>query len=204
MATNALVHAAPGWADGELLTHTQINAIDAGQAASVRRDETASAWQNVPLEYAGTSDTAGLEHSFYTINGVTYLRNTAKDAYFCLRIPQGQTLSKVRLLLIPAGGHAAQPASLPYIKVWRVGMDGSATLLGTGNHTWVDIATYQGGITLEVAGLTEVAANQTYRYMVQVAAENGADSITGTLVQSLEMYVVIDSASGGNGLKFWP
>jgi len=204
MATNTLVHAAPGWPDGALLTHVEANGLDAGQAASVRRDSTASAWRNCPLSYAGTSDTAGLEHAVYVINGQTFLRNTAKDANFSLYLPYGHTLTKVRLLLIPPAGHVGQPASLPYIKAWKTGMDGAATLLGSATYTWVDVPTYEGGITLEVAGLAEVIANQTFRYSVQVAPENGANSITGALVQAIATYVAIDSSIGGPDIVIYP
>lgn len=204
MAANTRTHAAPGFADGEILTHTQITAIDVMAAASVRRSSTVSAWRNVPLAYMGSSDTAGLEHSIYTINGVTYLRNTTFDVAFALSLPHGHQIDKLRLDMLPAGAHGGQPGSLPGLKLWKVSLVGAATSLGSLAYVWVDVGTYEGGIRIDITGLAETIDNFNYRYIAQINPESGVNSVTGTTLQNVSAYVIIDSAEGGADLKFWP
>lgn len=208
MAANARVHAAPGWADGEILTHLQANALDAGQAVAVSRQSTTSGWKQLPLNYIGSSDTAGLEHGLYTINGVTHLRADPAGwmvvVAFAVELPHGHVLDTVRVDLYPAGGHGGQPASLPAIKLWKTDITGSATLIDFVVYTWVNVATYEGGITLELTGLTETINNASYRYILQISGESDTNSVTGTVLGMCRAHMTIDTSEGGPDLRFFP
>ena len=208
MAANARVHAAPGWVDGELLTHTQVNALDAGHAVAVIRKSTTSGWKQLPLNYIGSSDLAGLEHGLYTIHGVTKLRanpaGSIVDVAFAVELPHGHVLDTIRVDLYPAGGHGGQPASLPAIKLWRTDIAGAATLIGSDVYAWIDVPTYEGGITLELTGLTETIDKASYRYILNIYGESGANSVTGTTLGMCRAHMTIDSSEGGPDLRFFP
>lgn len=204
MAANARVHAAPGWADGEILTHLQAIALDAGQAAAVRRDSTHSGTREIPIAPSSCFDAAGgaLAIPDNTTGNLIVANGLGRLWIPIQGLPVRHVLTRVRLTLKPAAGHVAPPASLPRIDVYRKSGDlAGSTLLGSGTHAWVDIATYEVGIALETAAFSETIGTGTY--WLRFTPEAGANSVTGTELYTLTASVTMDTSEGGPDLTIW-
>lgn len=205
MAANTRVNPG-GWAQGDLLTPAQINALDTMAAGCVKRASTATGWRMMPLMYIGsTSNNGSAADTHYFSAGVLYLdpSATAKKTFWALSLPHGHTLTTVRVYLAPSVGHGGEVAVKPAIEVSKTAATGVVSSLGTTTYTWSNVATYEAGVYLDVAPAAEVIDNANYRYHVSVTCESGANALVLALA-GIDVYVTIDSANGGPDLKFWP
>jgi hypothetical protein len=100
--------------------------------------------------------------------------------YVPLDLPHGATLTSVVVYLHPAGAHGALPANMPKIRVSRVGIGGTETVIGaeTADGSAL-VVTYEAAHAISVSGLSEVIDRSASRYLVRLQAESGANFIAG-------------------------
>lgn len=203
---NSRVNSA-SWAKGDLVTATQINALDVMATASVNRNSTASGEIVVPFHCLATDPKTASRPYAGGSGSAHLLLDNDTTSYHTFELPElvnGQTLTAVKLTAKPAGGHGAQPSVLPALYVYKInGSNGTGSSLGSTTYTWVDIATYEGGIVLSVSGLTEVIDKSTYRYIAIVRGEASTNSVAGTELISLKATMTINHAEGGTDLTLW-
>jgi hypothetical protein len=194
-----------GWGDGDLLTPTQINALDTNLAGAVSRAGTASGTRFIsmrPLE---------------TICDSTRICTPSYDKITCVNtgagqlllpidgLPHGHLLTAVAIKLLPAGSHSSSaPLHLPHLHVYRVNSSGSATELGDEVYDWTagDPSNYEAGFTL-TAAFSHTLDCKTYTYMAALVLENGTNSVTGLQVLSLSATCTIDHANAGADISIW-
>lgn len=200
MAANNLVKTA-GYGLGDQVTAAEFQALQVQAAQSVNRNGSASGAMNYPMiPIAGITST----DAWVIQLGQLIVSNAGAGLVFALdRLPDGHVLTQIRVKMLPAGGHALQPASLPYLKIYKIALDGTATLLGTFTYSWVDVGTYETGFYLALGGLAETVSLATYRYICEVGVENGANSVYGTIIKSIEVSMTIDHAYAGADVTCW-
>lgn len=193
-----------GWAEKEILTAAQATAIDAAAAAGVANAATTGGDKVMPLVFSGAS--LGDSAEVYTSGGKHYFTNNAATSQWELvGLPHGHILDQVSIFLKPAGGHAAdpaQPAQLPKVEVFKVDSAGAATSFGSSTYAWVDKATYEhaNGIYIGLDGMVEVIDLSTYRYVVELTHESGANSVTGIQLKSIVCNLIVDTTED---FSFW-
>lgn len=206
MTANTRVHALPGWSDGELVTPAQINALDVNASRAVSRASTATGTRVVPLAPRAQYDGSGNRlYSVSAPNGRLVTTNTAASLHIPFPdLPQGHSISEVKVHVAPAAAHGGQPAVLPSINVvYITASTGLASSLGSSTHTWSDVATYEAGFDLAVIGLAHTVAHGTLLYEAVLTLESGANSVTGLEFLDLRMKVTVNTAEGGPDFSFW-
>ncbi len=205
MAANTRTHAAPGWADGEILTPAQINAVDLMAAASVRRDATLSGTKLLPLcpAWAAGQTVTCTAGDFMAAN-----TGVANDVTLPLiGLVTGHTLTGVSVHIHPKGGHGGGgPATLPVITLYTKSSSGVLAPLGTGTYVWngaVDPAQYEAGVSLSITGLAHVVNLATNQYIVVLAPEDAAGALGDLHINSISATMTIDTAEGGADLSAW-
>lgn len=192
----------------QVITATNFNKLDTNGTACIRRDSSKSGTKSHPFLPVETIDPAGGglgTRMCYAYYGTLTCYNVAYDVYCPLvELPDAQVLNAVTVHCHPAGGHGAQPAVMFSIHVYKCALsDGTATLLGSGTHTWVDIATYQAGFDLTATGLAHTIDLETYTYVVKIILESGANSLTAGQLISMKVTCTLDLAEGGIDLSTW-
>jgi len=173
-----------GWAFGEILTSAQMNTLDTDHAKAV--DKSVGALEIDSSSYGrvcsdvGTIDVPadwGISQGVWS-TGTTGLRHI----YFSFQVPNGATITIMKAYLKGAGGHGALPATMPQARAYKVSIsDGSATLLGSAtNDPSGTTGAFQAAHEIAVT-MTEVVDSTTYRYLIDVSTETGANSIAGAL-----------------------
>ena len=109
--------------------------------------------------------------------------------YFRLRIPDGATLTSVKVVFTPTPSHTNLPANFPQLTVGKRPLSSTVpTQLGsTQTDTAANVAAYEtSNRTLTVSGLSEVADNDAYIYWAQFRTEYGANAKIGLQVYGVE------------------
>ncbi|MFA4900980.1 MAG: hypothetical protein WC563_15785 [Brevundimonas sp.] len=212
MAANSLVHAAPGWAQGEKLTPTQITAVGEQAAQSVNRNSTVSGTRYFQIKPISQYDNATELYNHNHPDNKIILKNVGPGGGApILHIPldgllHKQTLTAAALRLKPAAGHGAAPlviGTLPTFKVRRADVLGAIVDIGTATYVWVDVATYEAGFYLSALAMTEVVDLAQYTYHLAYTSEWGANSVTGLMLACMAVTMTIDHAYGGTDLSMW-
>lgn len=212
MAANSLVHAAPGWGEGELVTPTQINLLDLRQAQSINRHNSVGGWGAIPFHFVGEYATGGTG-LVYSASGGVYMTTGAgtksgTSTYSIdLRPMKGHSLDGVRLHITPAGGHAGQPAQLPVITLYRIAIaTGVVTNMGTATYAWGggDPGNYQAGFFLSITGLAHTIDTAANDYRLEVTVESGLNYVDNGKLDGIQANITVDASEGGPDIVFWP
>jgi hypothetical protein len=206
----------------EELTHTALNTIDTNAAACVARTDTQTGSKHVPAylvapPYNGSEALPwSVFAPIYVVTGGVYKfagsTNTATTgiaahAVWQLDLPNGHTLTSVRVRVLPAAGHTAAPAVLPRVKLFsRPYNSETVTVLATATHTWTSTAVYHAGFQLTASSATgtTIAATST-GYFFSVRNESGSNSKKAMQVLLATVRVAVDTSSGSAApsFSFW-
>lgn len=189
-----------GWSVNELVTAAQMNAADINGAQSVNRNSTVGGAKCMPICYIG-STVAGVV--VMSVTNLIYLDPGNYYSHFALvGLPHGHVLNSVTVYLKPHA-HGGNPGVTPVLSVWRAATTGAVTQIGAdGTYSWVDLPTYEAGISLTCGSLAHTIASQTYDYRIRIEHESGANDEILDL-SSIVCNVTIDAAYGGADLSFW-
>jgi hypothetical protein len=209
MAANTPTRAG-GFAYNTNVTATEFTKLDTNGAGAVARASTSSGNRRIPLCPVEMIDQAGgglgTRMGYCTGGTITTFNLGAPSCYLWIPLPglpHKHVLSSVTMSVMPAGAHGGQPVVLPSIDVYRIDGSGSAGLLGTGSHTWVDVATYETGIDLVATLAVFPISNSLYTYWARFTLESGVNSVTGLVCQALYANCTIDNTYGGPDHSFW-
>lgn len=205
MAANTRAHAPPGFADGELLTPTQTNVIDVGQAGAVRRDSSKGGWKSLPIVPMTTSNVATVV-LVHTAGEATTIGNVAETQHLAIvELQDGHAIAGVRIRYIPKVVHVGQPVVLPAIELFRIHNEtGVATSMGSATYAWGagDPGNYDAGFWLTITPAAHTVDLETYRYVLQLTPESGGNSQLA-LLAGLQANMTLDLAEGGADLSTW-
>lgn len=189
----------------ELVKSTEFNTVDTNAAQSVNRTNTSGGYKLMPICIARAT-----QYEFLNVSAdgrFSFSVPSGASTYIFLPmfgLPDGQTLAGAKLKYKPATGHTAEPASLPTLQLYGATVNGTAGVIGaTIEHTWVDTATYQAGITLEVTGISHTIDCATYDYYARVRVEAGSSAVSGSTIQSFSVDVDVSTACGGTDFCHW-
>lgn len=101
--------------------------------------------------------------------------------YQPLDLPDGCTLTQVAVFLLGLPGHGSLPAVMPAIRLYKLNYStGALTQIGITTNDPSNLAGYEVYHSVTVGGgVNELIDNTTYRYVVGIVGESGANSIAG-------------------------
>lgn len=207
MAANSRAKAT--WVLGDVPTAAQFNTLDANGAGAVARASTGSGTKLMPLCYVASGPVKTVTKPYLDAGHKLAMDNDdvtgapTEHEFDLVGLPNGHTLTAVTVKFDPVAGHGGQPDNLPGFSVLRVTADGTTNSLGSGTYSWVDVSTYEAGMTCTLSGLTEVIDCETYRYLVDIYNESGTNSIAGCVIASIACTVTVDTAAAGADFTFW-
>jgi hypothetical protein len=206
MAANALVHAAPGWASGEVLTPAQITQIDTLLSQAPNRNSTQSGTRVIALDPVDVSyfDAGVVKRLCIPTYGVLTCVNAAEDIYIPMHeLPHGHVLTTTTLKVIGAAGHGALPGTPPVLDIYKVTSGGVATSLGHTHDPSANFAAYEVAHDVAVSAMAHTIDRATYCYWAKIVLESGLNSVTGMTILSLTAACTIDHTVGGVDLSLW-
>jgi hypothetical protein len=112
---------------------------------------------------------------------------TGQGAAFEAQPPHGSTLTDVRVWILPAGGHAALPGTMPTITLATVHNAGGVTTIGASTDTSLNVTAYQNNHAIALTGLSHVVDRSAFRYVVFFAGEASANAVNGLLLYYCEL-----------------
>lgn len=127
----------------------------------------------------------------WTVRPFGTWRNTVVAGALFLAIdnlPAGGTLDEIVLRWQGAAGHVGLP-TLPSFNAYRVGQDGSSTLLGSGSDGSTTEAEYEAAHDIRLAGIAHPIDRSTARYWIDVTGESGGNFVANA--EALSLHVVV-------------
>jgi len=200
-----------GWVDDEVLTHTQMNGLDADHADAI---DGASGGSYSPVTYIdfpgafgprwGASrypllvgrteqrtqamlklgDASGTWAYSYSDNGWTQPGTSASSIYIALdNIIDGGTITSLRVWVKGNTGHGGLPGTMPVASVYMVVTDGTRTLLGSQVDTAATVGAYEAVHYIDVATTsTNISQANGARYFIDFTGESGANAVAGLAI----------------------
>ncbi len=130
-------------------------------------------FQNIPW-IAGSGDWTVLQ------GGMASNVTLGDYLYVGLDVPHGATLTSVTIYINPDGAHVGLPANMPRIRVSKIGIGGTETVIGVETtDATAFLVVYEAAHTITVSGLSEVIDRTAYRYNVRLQSESGANALAG-------------------------
>lgn len=172
--------------DGDAPDAASVTAFLEGLADDVSRLALGGDVENVtgraiPFVWTGITEAAAGSSWTFGSQGQANQSGTASALVLVVHlndIPNGATVTRVDLIIDPAGGHAGAGAGLtfPTLKFWKLNVStGVATQIGTTTTDAWNAGSYESIHPLIISGLTETIDWDTYRYVLEFTAEAGAN-----------------------------
>ncbi|MBX3131646.1 MAG: hypothetical protein KF718_33325 [Polyangiaceae bacterium] len=104
-----------------------------------------------------------------------------------LEAPKKGVLTGVRARILPIGGHAGLPGTMPKLELYRQPLLSSApVLVADATDTSANVTDYELGHNVELTGLSEsLQVGNALEYFVVFRGEAGANSLVGLLLLDL-------------------
>ena len=161
----------------------------ASAAEAVSSTKTYAGSNSPVQQWALETSLAGfnLQDNRYDHTGAVDTTSTASVA-FRLHIPDGATLTSVKVYFKPGVSHGSLPANFPTLSVWKVSINSSVgTQIGsTTTDTAASVVAYEVERSLTVGSLSEVADNDGKIYWAGFTTEYGANAKIGGLIHGIE------------------
>ncbi len=147
-----------------------------------------------PFQHSGTSA--------INTNGALVQNSTGGTAYYPFEIPEGQSLTFVRVRVDPAGGHTVfGNINKPTFAVLEHNTATDITTIVGGAET-VDpsgsIGAYEPSHNIDKTGFSHVCNHSVKRYCVRVTLESGTDFQAGLVIHSVTIgFTVVSQDFGG-------
>jgi hypothetical protein len=110
---------------------------------------------------------------------------TVENIVFPIEVPQGATITQIRVTIDPANGHGGLPASMPRWELLTETATGVATLADSQTDTSANAAAFDANHTIQKTISVGPVNNATTRYTLKFFSEAGANSLTGLRVTSV-------------------
>lgn len=173
----------------ELAALTQIGVtIDATLAALIDTTGITAVFRRPALVTETRVDgtvphAAATNWAFVASMGALVFTNLLTGGFFhrVIDVPNGATITGVRVRIHPAGAHADLPDDLPtLIFAVRDYATGTVTPIASQVDTSADVTAYQLSHEIAIAGLTTVVDASLNEYLIAIIAEDGTFSLVGT------------------------
>lgn len=128
--------------------------------------------------------------------------NQDGDIYLWLRadLPHGAVLTRVDVPVLPAGGHAGLPATMPLVELFGQDMlTGGLSTLVTQGDTSANTAAYHLAHSISATGLSHTIDRDTYVYHFRIRGELSTNSLVGLKVFGARCYLDTDIIDHGAG-----
>ena len=115
-----------------------------------------------------------------------------------LYLPHGATLSAIRMLYAPNGGHVGLPAVRAKVEAFKTSLTTGLTVsIGVAEDDSANVAEYEQVHTIESGTLSEVVNRATHRYHALVTSEVGANAVAGGVFLGLSYDVLVSALDEG-------
>jgi hypothetical protein len=188
---------ASGWLFGEILTETQANQMDEGQARAVDmraghleiETHSVTRFMSTVPAWRSALDVHLLLNS---PSAVFTLSTTNVEFWWPIWVPSGAIITGWSLPVRGAAGHVALPASKPIIRL-RAG--GTGTLVGDPSP---DVASYEASHTISQSGLSFAidAAAGPCGYL-EITTESGANSLPNLFIGAPSITFLVSKLDEG-------
>lgn len=201
MAANTRAKAAGYGANDEVLS-SEFETVQTQAAQAPNRTNSFSGWRSVPLIVCANGNWETDD------NGKIYMTDVAVPRRVNIPLtdlPNGQILEAVRLWILPAAGHGAQPANMPILRVFKrpASLVANATLVGDATAAWGSIAAYEAGEGLDVTGLNETIDLDSNSYFAQFVNEHGGNAVAGLSLCGIDLNVTVNTGYSGQDWTIW-
>jgi hypothetical protein len=200
-----------GYSEGDEVTTTEINTINANAALAVRRVDTESGWRTVPLSYIGETSCSIAPLVTVASTGIVQFSHTASavtgSVFFGLSLPEGHTFNGMEVFLKLNTGHTAVPAQKPAAQVIAKAATATVgTVIASGVLTYASAGAYNyASAAISVSTASTVIAGATTSYTLKVTNESGTGAVGGMNILGARIYMTIDTSSGASsqGISLW-
>lgn len=195
-----------GYHQRDAVTSGELDTIQTQAAQSVNRTNTTTAWKCIPICTAGTYDKD--VHFDSDQWDYTPASDDPTTVFAIPDLPDGHSISGLRVKLKPAETHSTIPENFPAAAIARTYFGNAAPVLSTvgttATFTTSDLATYEAGILLSTSFTPVTIDKSNYTYSVVVTPEYGATNARdGTRIVGIQVHVTVNTAEGGPDFLFW-
>jgi len=207
MTANSLVKPAGFGLGDEVSSVNQFQPLQVQAAQSINRTNTHTGWRAMPICPIADANPGRL-----VINSTGEYETASGDAAYhvmpLIGLPNGHTLTAVRLWIIPANAarSSTQPEYMPILYLYKKAStlsSGTPTTLGSFTATGGSESAYEAGQAMLIDGLTETIDLDSNAYYLVFRSEDGAAAYPGLQLGGLDAQVTCDTAYGGQDFTHW-